>query len=32
MMDINPTDYYRNDIIEYVTDNVCVNKDIDTIK
>ena len=32
MIEINPTDYSRKAITEYVTDIVCVNKDIDTIK
>lgn len=32
MMEMNPTDYSRKDITEYVTEIVCVNKDIDTIR
>ena len=32
MIEMNPTDYYRNDITEYVTDMVCVSNEIETIR
>lgn len=32
MMEMNPTDYSRKAMTEYVTDIVWVNKEIETIK
>ncbi len=32
MMEMNPTDYYLNDMTEYVTEMVWVNSEIETIR
>ncbi len=32
MMEMKPTDYSRKDMTEYVTEIVCVRRDIDTIR
>ena len=32
MIEMNPTDYYRKDINEYVIEIVCVRREMDTIR